>query len=122
MIPFADGNRNIDEFVLFGNIRTAGLRDSAASKASALCSRDEIKDYIDLAFLTKQQGWLLKDLEEFAEEKFGLGAITEEKLLTELLDKKTSFTIPLHIFLRDAEENRACVERQIAYLIEHVSL
>lgn len=118
----ADGSKNIDEFVLFGNLRTAGLKDSAASKASALCSRDEIKDYIDIAFLTKKNGWLLKDLEEFAEMKFGLGTITEEKLLTELLEKKEMFTIPSHIFLRDAEKNCVRIEHQIEYLIQHTSL
>lgn len=118
----ADGSKNIDNFVLFGNLQTAGARDSAASKASALCSRDEIKDYIDIAFLTEQNGWLLQDLEGFAEMKFGLGTITEEKLLTELLEKKKSFTIPSHIFLRDAKENCTLVERQIEHLIQHTSL
>lgn len=118
----ADGIGNIDDFVSFGNLLTAGLKDCAAGKASALCSRDEIKDYIDIAFLTKQEGWTLKDLEEFAEKKFGLGTITEEKLLTELLEKRASFTIPSHIFLRNPEENRSVVEYQISDLIEHVTI
>ena len=118
----ADSNKNIDEFVVFGNLCISALKDSAASKASALCSRDEIKDYIDIAFLTKKNEWFLNDLEKFAEEKFGLGTITEEKLLTELLAKKASFVVPLHIFLRNAEENSKFVEHQIEYLIEHTSL
>ncbi len=55
-----DGLSNIAPFALFGRLRTASLEDVAAHKASALCSRDEIKDYIDVAFLTRLKGWTLQ--------------------------------------------------------------
>lgn len=118
----ADGSKNIDEFVSFGNLQAASMKDLAAHKASALCSRDELKDYIDIAFLTKQQQWSLRDLEYFAEQKFQLGTIREEKMLTELLAKREMFTIDPAIFLRSPEENKALVEHQITTLIEQTSL
>lgn len=117
-----DGIPAIDETVAFGNLRTAGLKDIAASKASALCSRDEVKDYIDIAFLTKEEGWRLHDLENLAEKKYKLGTVTEEKLLAELIGKRSQFTIPEHIFLRDSEENRKLVQEQIDLLINTSSL
>lgn len=118
----ADGVPKIDDFVLFGNLHTASMKDCAAGKASALCSRDEIKDYIDVAFLMRQEKWLLRDLENFAEQKFGLGTITEEKLLTELLAKQSLFAIPSDIFLRDAEKNKEIIREEISHLIESTSL
>ncbi len=118
----ADGSPNIGNFESFGNLKTAHLKDLAAHKASALCSRDEIKDYIDIAFLTKQQGWLLQDLAQFAEEKFRLGTISEEKILTEILAKRDAFTIPPTIFLHSPDEHITTVTNQINYLIEHTSL
>lgn len=118
----ADETPNIDEFVSFGHLRTSSLKDLAAHKASALCSRDEVKDYIDIAYLTKQQGWLLKDLAQLAERKFQLGTISEEKLLTELLAKREAFRIPLEIWLRQPEENSKHVEQQIQHLLETTSL
>jgi hypothetical protein len=117
-----DAIKNIEPFVAFGNLKTAGLKDSGANKASALCSRDELKDYIDIAFLTKKQGWLLKDLEELAEQKFGLGTITEEKLLSELIAKQKQFIIPPDIFLREPEANKTIVDEQISLLIEKTTL
>lgn len=123
VIDFAAGDvRIIGDFVSYGNLKTASIEDCAANKASALCSRDEIKDYIDIAFLSKNRGWSLKDFEEMAEKKFGLGTITEEKLLTELLAKQAQFDIPLDIFLRDPEINCAFVKEQISFLVEHTSL
>lgn len=118
----ADEIQNIDEFVMFDTLSTSGLRDIVANKASALCSRDEIKDYIDIAFLTRDQGWSLKQLEEFAEKKFGLGTVTEEKLVTEILSKQSLFTLPPEIFLRNQEENVAIVHEQIAHLLETSTL
>ncbi len=118
----ADGSPNISEFEPFGNLRTASLQDLAAHKASALCSRDELKDYIDIAFLTKDQGWLLEDLARIAEQKFRIGTISEEKLLTELLAKRDAFSISPEIFLRAPEENIATVTTQINYLIDNTSL
>lgn len=118
----ADTIQNIDSFVTFGALQTAGIKDIAASKASALCSRDEIKDYIDIAFLSEKYGWLLKDLEELAEKKFGLGTITEEKLLSELLSKREQFTLSPDIFLREGEKNIARVQTQISALIEQTTL
>ena len=112
----------IDDFVSFGALKTAGIKDIAAGKAAALCSRDEIKDYVDIAFLTKNEGWRLKDLEEIAERKYGLGTITEEKLLAELIAKKEQFAIAAKMFLRDGEQNIAFVQSQIASLIEHTTL
>jgi len=112
----------IDDFIPFGVLQTAGIKDIAAAKASALCSRDEVKDYIDIAFLTKKEKWGLQDLETLAEQKYGLGTITEEKLLAELIAKKEHFTLSGEIFLRDGEKNIAFVESQITSLIEHVSL
>lgn len=112
----------IDEIVAFGSIRTAGLKDIAASKASALCSRDEVKDYIDIAFLTKREGWSLKNLEVFAEKKYKLGTVTEEKLLAELIGKRSQFTIPESIFLREPEKNLKFVQEQINLLIHTSSL
>ncbi|MDP2630820.1 MAG: nucleotidyl transferase AbiEii/AbiGii toxin family protein [Candidatus Uhrbacteria bacterium] len=118
----ADEIPNIDEFVLFGKLSTSGLKDIAANKASALCSRDEIKDYVDVAFLTRDQGWSLKNLEEFAEKKFRLGTVTEEKLVTEILSKQSLFTLPAEIFLREPEKNLAIVQEQIAHLLETSTL
>lgn len=117
-----DTTPNIDDFSAFDNLKTAGLKDLAAHKASAVCSRDEIKDYIDIAFLTKHRHWLLKDLEKLAEQKFKLGTITEEKLITELLAKREAFTITPAFFLRDGEKNAKLVQQQITYLIEQTSL
>lgn len=118
----ADGSPNIGDFEQFGNLKTAHLKDLTAHKASALCSRDEIKDYIDIAFVTKDQGWLLRDLAEFAEQKFKLGTLREEKLLTELIAKRDAFSIPIDIFLRSPEENIKIVTAQVDYLIEQTSL
>lgn len=118
----ADEIPNIDEFVLFGKLSTSGFKDLVANKASALCCRDEIKDYVDIAFLTRDQGWSLKQLEEFAEKKFGLGTVTEEKLVTEILSKQSLFTLPPEIFLRNQEENIAIVHQQITHLLETSSL
>ncbi len=118
----ADEIQNIDEFICFDKLSTSGLKDIAANKASALCSRDEIKDYLDIAFLTRDHGWSLKDLEEFAEKKFGLGTVTEEKLVTEILSKQSLFTFPPEIFLRNKEENITIVREQIAHLLETSTL
>ncbi len=118
----ADGSPNIQPFELFGNLKTASLEDLAAHKASALCSRDEIKDYTDIAFLTKKQGWLLKDLAQFSEQKFNLGTISEEKLLTELLAKRDQFSVSSSIFLREPEKNIAITNSQIDYLIEQTAI
>lgn len=118
----ADGSPNINAFELFGNLQTANLEDLAAHKASALCSRDEVKDYIDIAFLTKKQGWLLKDLAKLSEQKFRLGTISEEKLLHELLAKRDEFSVSSEIFLRDSEENVTITNTQIDYLIEQTAI
>lgn len=118
----ADAIQNIDDFVSYGKLQTAGIKDIAASKAAALCSRDEIKDYIDIAFLTHVNHWSLKDLEEMAERKYGLGTVAEEKLLAELIAKQSQFVISPEIFLRNSEEHSAFVQQQIASLIEHTSL
>lgn len=112
----------IDRTVHFGSLRTVGLKDMAACKAGALCSRDEVKDYIDIAFLTKKEGWLLADLERLAEEKYRLGTVTEEKLLEELLHKRELFTIAPDRFLRDGNANIALVNEQIEFLIQNTSL
>lgn len=117
-----DSVPNIDAFASFGHLKTASMKDLAAHKASAICSRDEVKDYIDIAFLTKQYGWLLQDLERLAQQKFALGTITEEKLITELLTKREAFSITPNLFLRDGSENTNLVQQQITYLIEHTSL
>lgn len=118
----ADASPKIDEFVIIDGLKAAGMKDVAAHKASAVCSRDEIKDYIDIAFLTADKGWGLLDLAEMAEEKFKIGTINEEKLLTELLAKREAFSVPEDIFLRDGSANAARVERQIGRLIEDVSI
>lgn len=118
----SDAIPNISDFGSFGRLRVAGLKDLAAHKASAVCSRDEVKDYIDIAFLTKHQGWALKDLVEFAEEKFRLGTVSEERIVTELLDKRANFTVPPTIFLRSPEENTKLVQEQITFLIDHTTL
>lgn len=118
----ADDIKNIGDFVSFGNVKTASIEDCAANKASALCSRDEVKDVIDLALLTRVREWNLCDLEELAEKKFGLGTVTEEKLLTELIAKRTQFDIPSEIFLREPEANRAAVQERVAFLIQESSL
>lgn len=112
----------VDEPVRYGNLATAGMRDLAAAKTGALCSRDEVKDYIDIAFLTKRDGLLLADLERLAEEKYHLGMVTEEKLLAELLQKRDLFTIDPARFLRDGAANVQLVQEQIAFLLEHSSL
>jgi predicted nucleotidyltransferase component of viral defense system len=118
----ADNSPNIGNFELFGQLKTANLKDIAAHKASALCGRDEIKDYIDIAFLTKAQNWLLQDLAQLAEQKFRLGTISEEKLLTELLAKRQAFVIPQEIFLKEPEKNLRAVHDQIEFLIKNTSL
>lgn len=113
---------SIDDYGAYGNMCIASFKDLAAGKASALCSRDEVKDYIDIAFLTKAHGWQLNDLEAFAEEKYKLGTVTEEKLLAELIGKRSQFVIPDSIFLHESQKNRATVEKQIEILINHSSL
>lgn len=118
----ADRSPNIESFKSFGSLQAASLPDLAAHKASALCSRDEVKDYIDVAFLTKLQGWRLQDLERLAEKKFRLGTISEEKLLAELLAKRESFSIPPEIWLDSPEKNTSIVSAQIDYLIAQTSL
>lgn len=112
----------IDAFVPYANIETASLKDIAAHKASALCSRDEIKDLIDLTFLTKKKGWLLKDLAKFAERKFQIGTITEEKLFEELLAKKKMFTLTPDLFLWAGKENVRLVKQQLEKLLTCVKL
>ncbi len=118
----ADGVPPIDAYVPYGHLKTASLKDIAASKASAICSRDELKDYIDIAFLTKQQNWQLRDLAALAEKKFQLGTITEEKLFAELVAKQEQSNIPAEIFLRDQQKNIQLVHDQIARLISQTSL
>lgn len=118
----ADAIKNIDVFQRFGNLAAASLKDLAAHKASALCSRDEVKDYIDLAFLTKHQGWNLNDLANFAEQKFGIATVTEEKLLAELLAQRDTIMIPDAIFLRNPQEQKNIIARQIDHLIEHTTV
>lgn len=118
----ADAIPSIDDYGAYGNMRIASFKDLAAGKASALCSRDEVKDYIDIAFLTKTHGWQLNDLEAFAEEKYKLGTVTEEKLLAELIGKRSQFAIPDKIFLREPEKNLAIVKKQINLLIDRSSL
>lgn len=112
----------IDDCSSFGNLRTSSLKDLAANKAAAFCVRDEVKDYVDIAFLTKREGWLLSDLADLAEKRFRLGTINEKKLLMELLHKREMLTIPSSIFLRDPARNLALVEKQITYLLDHVTL
>jgi predicted nucleotidyltransferase component of viral defense system len=112
----------IDEHQLYGNLKVASIKDVAASKASALCSRDEVKDYIDIAFLTKKHGWLLMNLEAYAEQKYKLGTVTEEKLLAELIGKRSQFVIPDEIFLREPEKHKKIVQEQIEVLINTSSL
>lgn len=117
-----DAVQNIDVFVPFGNLQTSGLKDFAANKAAAFCARDEVKDCVDIAFLTKREGWLLADLADMAEERFSLGTISEKKLLTELLHKREMLTVPPSMFLRDQERNLALVEEQINYLLDHATV
>lgn len=117
-----DNIRNVDNFVVFGSLSTASLQDAAAGKASALCSRDEIKDFIDIAFLTKNQNWSLRDLAEIAEKKFRLGTISEEKLLSELIAKREQFQLTPEMFLREGVENVELVTAQIDKLINNISL
>lgn len=113
---------SIDDFVCYGALKTAGIMDVAANKASAVCSRDEIKDYIDIAFLTKRQGWVLKDLAEMAERKFKLGTISEEKLLTELVAKREQFAVSSVMFLHDGEANARLVDEQVDLLLKEVTI
>ena len=117
-----DNIRNIQDFVIFGSLSTAGLQDATAGKASALCSRDEIKDFIDIAFLTKNQTWSLRDLAEIAEKKFRLGTISEEKLLSELIAKREQFQLTPGMFLRDGVSNVELVTAQIDKLINNTSI
>jgi predicted nucleotidyltransferase component of viral defense system len=112
----------IGEFQTFGHIKTASLKDIAAGKTSALCTRDEVKDLIDIALLTKQEQWLLRDLADFAEEKFSIGTMQEEKLFEELLAKKKMFTVPPSIFLSDGEKNVELVNKQVDRLLNKNSL
>lgn len=117
-----DNIPQIDDFVFFGALATASLEDATAGKASALCSRDEMKDFIDIAFLTKNQNWSLRDLAEIAERKFRLGTISEEKLLNELIAKREQFQLTAEMFLRDGVSNIKLVTAQIDKLINSTSL
>lgn len=118
-----DAVHAIDDFIPFGRLKTSGLRDLVANKVAAFCVRDEMRDYIDLAFLTAQKGWKLADLAAIAEEKFSLQTITEEKLLTEFLKKKEMFQhCPPAIFLRDQEENAMKVDQQVELLLKESTL
>ncbi len=118
----ADGIKPIDDLVFFDQIATDGLKDIAAKKASALCCRDEVKDLIDIAFLTKRQDWTLADLAEFAQEKFQIGTMQEEKLFEELLSKKKMFVVTPERFLFDGEKNARLVSEQIEHLLTTSSL
>lgn len=117
-----DTVKNISEFVSFGALQTSGFPDLAANKAAAFCVRDEMKDYVDLAFLTKQEGWSLKDLADIAEKRFHLGTLREEKLLTEFIAKRDMFTVDPHMFLRNGAENARLVEEQVRSLLQHTTL
>ncbi len=117
-----DATPPIAPFISIGNVRAASMSDLGAHKASALCSRDEVKDYIDLAFLTKHQNWRLHDLETLAEQKFGLRTVSEEKLLTELLNKRQAFSLSSGDFLHDGERNVSLVQQQIDHLIQSTTL
>jgi len=112
----------IGDTVSYGRLQTAGVQDIGASKAGALCSRDEIKDYIDIAFLTKRENWTLSDLERMAREKYKMDTITEEKLLEELLSKRDLFQILPERFLRNGNEYVDFVNQQINTLIEQTTL
>lgn len=118
----ADSSRNIDDFIQYGTLKTASLKDLAAHKASALVSRDEIKDYVDIALLTEHQGWSLADLASFAERKFGLGTISEEKLLTELLSKRDTLSLDPAMFLRQPDLYVKRVHDQVIRLLEGTTL
>ena len=117
-----DSVKNIDMFVPFGKLQTSSLKDLAANKAAAFCVRDEAKDMIDIAFLTKNRTWLLKDLADIAEEKFRMGTISEKKLLTELLSKRDTLRVTPEMFLRDGEANVRIVMDQVVHLLEQTTL
>lgn len=118
----ADSTSAIDAFVPFDRLQTAGLKDVAAGKAAALCSRDELKDFLDIAFLTRHAGWTLADLARFAEQKFRLGTVTEEKLFTELLAKREGFRVTPELFLRDGTANVRLIATQIQSLLDATDL
>jgi predicted nucleotidyltransferase component of viral defense system len=109
---------NIDAFAPYGRLNVTGLRDLLANKAAAFCVRDEVKDLIDIAFLTKQHGWLLSDIADIAERRFHLQTISEEKLLTELIHKRDMFAVTPDMFLRNGTENARLVEEQIEHLLQ----
>lgn len=117
-----DGIKNIDNFIPYGTLQTAGLKDLIAGKASALCSRDEVKDYVDIAFLSHHTKYTLADFATIAEEKFQLNTISEEKLLTELLAKRKMFDVQSDIFLRDKEENMNLLDKEINRLINSTTI
>ena len=117
-----DSIPEIDEFLVFDSIRVSGLKDIAANKASALCCRDEVKDYIDMAFLTLDQKLKLADLAGLAEEKFKIGTVTEEKLIEELVSKREMFRIVPDMFLFDGKAQVSRVNRQIDFLLQTVKL
>jgi len=106
----------------YGELKISSLEDLAANKASALCCRDEIKDLIDVAFLTRHQGWKIADLARFAEQKFQIGTISEEKIFEELSAKWEMFEIPAEIFLADGAQHQHFVEQQVQELLQSFQL
>jgi predicted nucleotidyltransferase component of viral defense system len=112
----------LEECIFYGNLGVSHVRDIAAHKASALCCRDEVKDLIDIAFLTQMQSWNLSDLEDLAYEKFGIKTVTQEKLLEEVLAKKDMFTITHTQFLKDGKANVKLCEDRIRYLLDNIEV
>jgi hypothetical protein len=60
----------IDEFILFNNIRLAGMKDLAAMKLEAIAGRGSKKDFIDMFFLLQQ--YTLEEIFTFHGKKYGI--------------------------------------------------
>ena len=109
-----------------GELGISHPANTLAAKVSAVCSRDEVKDIIDIAFLVDFFG--IQDISVLArlfEEKYRLvSALTEEKIALALFEKLQQFVIPPEIFLVDGEAHAARVRATLTQLIHtyHASL
>ena len=69
----------IEDFIIDGHSKLAGLRDISAMKLEAIAGRGSKKDFVDLYFLLKH--FTLKEMIKFHSEKYGSGLNNQYHLL-----------------------------------------
>lgn len=73
----------IDKYIIYRNIRLAGMKDIAAMKLEAIAGRGSKKDFIDLYFLCNY--FSLDDIFSFHAQKYGSGLSNQYHLLKSLV-------------------------------------